>query len=865
MPDIGRMISHYRILSRIGGGGMGIVYKAEDTRLRRPVALKFLQEAFSRDREKIERFKREARAASALNHPGIVTIYEIDEVDGACFMAMEYIEGRTLQEAISSGDLTLDQILDYGIQISDALSRAHAAGIVHRDVKPSNLMITKENLAKVLDFGLAKLEDRKAGFEEDGSTVSTADSTTEGKVFGTLSYMSPEQARGGTVDHRTDIFSLGIVLYQMIARDPPFSGPHAAAVLDKLLHSPAPPLRNTVPQIPAALDQTISRALAKNAGERYQSMREMARDLRSIRSGQEPVPRSSKRGRTRTLALALTAILLVLLAVTVFFTGMPSRPGGPAHQKEMRLAVLPFTNVGRDPENLYICDALMSRLASKFDQIRSFRDVLDLVPFSEMISEEVASAAQARDIFGADMVFAGSVQKRRDILILDINLIDAVHLRQIDSATCSALAGDLMTLENEAFEKAVSMLDLQLSPEDEQLLAAGETMHPAAHYAYMNGVGRLLRFDIAENVDSAVGFFRQALREDGMYALAHAGLGEACWRKFESTQDPKWAREALDSCTLAAQLDSRVPRVHMTLGMVYQGTGEPEKAVRALNQAITMDPGSAESHRLLGRAYTAMNRMQDAEASFLRAVALGPDSWSMYWDLGVFLKKQARYGQAAAQFLKVIELEPDSYRAYASLGGIYLYLGEFERAGDVFNRSLAIAESPQAYSNLAASYILQGRSESAVPLLEKAALMQGAGHDVWGNLAEAYSQTESLSGKAAAAYERAAELASRYLEVNPDKADTRVRLAFYCIKLGRRERALEEVARIRGLAQEDPEVPFRTALVYELAGAREKALEALAQAMDQGFSQALIEAASDLARLRRDRGYRDLLDRQSPR
>jgi len=871
MPEIGQTISHYRITEKIGGGGMGVVYKAQDTRLKRPVALKFLHESLARDPLGMERFKREARATSALNHPGIVTIYDIDQVDGTYFIAMEYVEGQTLQELITSGELDLDQALDYAIQVSDALSKAHAAGIVHRDIKPSNLMIVDGNRAKVLDFGLAKLTDRPADpseSPEDAVTRSTMVLTQEDSVLGTLLYMSPEQARGHEVDSRSDIFSLGIVLYQMITKNLPFSGPHAAAVLDKLLHSPAPSLRSTQPHLPLALDHTIARALAKNPEDRYQNMQEMASDLRAVSSGEGPIRPAPKKKTRRTIAFTALAALALLAVLFLGFSlrqWLPFKLGGSAAPDEIVLAVLPFNNVGDDPDNQDFCDGLMERLATKFNQLGQSKSSLSIVAPTEVRSENVNSASQARSAFGATMILAGSVHRVVSNVLLTIYLVDTSSKRQIDGATFSAAAANTIELENDAFEKAVSMLDLKLTPEERQLLSAGETMNPDAHNAYLQGIAHLARFDKPENIDIAIEFFQKAVREDSMYALAHAGLGEAYWRKYQDTREPRWTEEALSSSIHAAELDSRVPRVYLTQGMVYRGTGQPEKAVEALNQAIKMEPRSAEAYRVLGRAYEAMNRIEDAEAAFNRAIQLNPRYWEFYWDLGAFYGRRTRYAEAAKYFEQVIELEPDSYQAYASLGGIYLLMGEFELAEEIFSKSIEISPSARAYSNLAASYMLQGRSKEAVPLLKKAIEMEGANYELWANLAGAYLETPGLSDMAPEALERAVELVSRELDVNPQTTLLRARRAYYLVRLGNREQALEEIAQVEKSASKDPEVLFWTAAIYEITGNREKALDKLEAAIAEGFSPAFIRAATEFVQMHNDPRYIQLLEDRSPR
>ena len=363
---IGQSLKHYRIVEKLGQGGMGVVYKALDTHLDRFIALKVLPPDKVADPERKRRFVQEAKAASALNHPNIVTIHDIDETGGVDFIAMEYVEGKTLQEVIRNRELGLSESLDYTIQIAGALSRAHSAGIVHRDLKPSNVIITPDGRAKVLDFGLAKLTDRPAG--EEDATRTLEQLTGQGVIMGTLSYMSPEQARGQELDHRTDIFALGVALYQMITGELPFHGPNAVAVLDQLLHSPTPSLKAVQPGVPDALERTVTRATAKNRDERYQSMQDLASDLRSLSFTRRPaagsvgaeettltavapgVRRLWRPGR-RTAVLSVLVVLLGVLLALPFRARLPRWLGGRPLPERMRLAVLPFNNIGGSAEN----------------------------------------------------------------------------------------------------------------------------------------------------------------------------------------------------------------------------------------------------------------------------------------------------------------------------------------------------------------------------------------------------------------------------------------------------------------------------------------------------------------------------------
>ena len=881
---LGQTLSHYRVVGRLGQGGMGVVYQARDTHLDRFVAVKVLPPDRVADEERKRRFIQEAKAASALNHPNIVTIYDIDECEGVLFIAMEYVEGKTLHELIREGGLTLSQSLDLVIQIAGALSKAHLAGIVHRDLKPSNVMVTGEGLVKVLDFGLAKLTDAPHGpgdGADGGSTATLEWRTEQGLVLGTLPYMSPEQARGLEVDHRSDIFSLGIALYEMIAGQRPFRGPNTVALLESLLHQPAPSLKLVCPGAPGALERTIARALAKNPAERHQSMEEFSSELRALR-------RDSSAFRTEPAAAAAVpapawnaaakrrwpgrrmALLTAGLAALAFVFGSPARQslprwlGGSPLPARIRLAVLPFTNIGGDPANQALCDGLTEVLTTKFNQVERFQERLSVVPASELRSERVASITQARNLFGANLALTGSVQRAGGQVVLTLNLVDTKSLRQVDGRVSAAASNELISLQDRTFGDAAAMLELRLRPEARAALAAGQTRVPAAYFAYLQAAGYLVRYDLPENLDRAISLFQQSIQLDPGFALARAGLGEGYWRKFQSAKDRRWADQALASCLKAIELDDRLAYGHRMLGVVYTGMGQPERGVEELRRAIALEPGAA-AYRELGRAYAAMGKPAEAEETYREAIRLRPDAWSSYWDLGVFYYTRARYPEAASQFRAVIRLAPDHFRAYSSLGGICLYEGRFEEAAEMFRRSLQIRESPQTYSNLGALYLLQGRASEAVPVLEKAVSMDGGNHQTWGNLAEAYATEPGLAAKAAPAYERAIQLARRQLEVNPGNGAVRASLAAYLIASGKRQQALAEISQARRQAPEDQNVLFRSAVVYERAGDRSRALEALASAAANGYSKAMIRAAADLAELRKDPRYRETVEGTSPR
>jgi serine/threonine-protein kinase len=878
-----RSVSHYEIVEKLGEGGTGVVYKARDLKLDRFVALKFLSSHLLASQQAVQRFLQEARAISALNHPNIATIYAVEEEGGTRFLVLEYLPGGTLRSRI--GDLrragimlSWGELSQHALHVAAGLAHAHRHGIIHRDVKSGNIMFTEERAVKITDFGLAKY---RGGL----------DITRSGTIAGTVAYMSPEQAQGLEVDHRSDVFSLGVVLYEMATRELPFQGPHEAAVLQAVIHAPTPALKGLRSDLPEAFEQIVLRATAKDREQRYRSMEELAGALRSLRGTLEPGavyrastdptltlsappavaplprPRSLlRRLLARRAGALLAAALLLLLTLAVVFRErigdwVPLR-SLPA---EKQLAVLPFTNVGSDPANQAFCDGLMETLSSKLSQMEQFQGSLRVVPATEVRREKLASARDALQIFGVNLVLSGSVQRSGDSVRLTVNLVDARTRRQLSSETIDTPIGDLAALQDGVFTRAAALLELELHPSARKTLSSGQTRVPTAYYAYLQGLGYLSRYDVSENVDRAVPLFRQAVQQDPNYALAYAGLGEACWRKFGETRDRQWAEEARTSCLRAVELDSRLAKVHVTLGLVYRGTGQFNEAVEQLQQALKIDPISPDAHRELAGLYEVMGKLDEAEATHRKAIELRPDYWVNHWDLAWFYYRRARYQQAEAEFRKVIQLVPDHARAYSGLGAMLHLQGRYDEAAAAFNKSLAIKPTPEAYSNLGTLYCYRGRYPEAVPMLEEAIRLGASNHQICGNLAEAYSATPKLAFKAPETYRRAIQLAEQQLAVNPKDARVRASLAFYLARLGQKQEALASIEQARRLDPKDRNILFRSALIYELTGDRDRALSALATAIHSGYSIAEIEGANILADLRKDHRYRGLLKGPAPR
>jgi serine/threonine protein kinase/tetratricopeptide (TPR) repeat protein len=861
-------VGRFAVRVRLGKGGMGEVYRADDTKLKRCVALKRMSPQLRTDEHYRQRFLKEAEHASCLADQHIASVYEWLEEKDETFLVMEYVEGTTLRERLRKS-FSFAEFLPVAIQCAEALAVAHEKGIIHRDIKPENIMLTPKGQVKILDFGVAK---RLPHLTDDAATASTT--SQPGTLTGTLPYMAPEVLMEKPADERSDIFSLGVVFYEMLAEQHPFRADSFLATSDRIRHEEPPPLGQLNPKVPVGLERLVAKMLAKDPAERYAKAVELVADLRALRQEEPWLVRllTAFRRWVRRRRIVILAVLgVVLLAVAGpplyrWITGHirpPSPPLLPSVPQNMHLAVLPFVTLGGTSESSAFGSGLTVTVNAQLTQLTE-RHNLQVVPASEIQARGIHTVEQARQEFGVNMVLEGSVQQAAGMIRIAYALTDAVTRRQLRADIITAGAGDPFAAEDQVVASVLSNLEIELQPRERSALAAHGTQQPAAYDYYLRGRGYLQDYHRAENIESAIAAFQRALENDPQFALAHAGVGEAYWYKYQQTRAPQWVGQALEACERAVALRADLSDGHTCLGDVYNGTGKYELAKEQFRQAVELEPTSDAAHRGLASAYEGLGRAKDAEETYLQAIKLRPQYWAGYSWLGAFYYFHARYAEAAKMFNQVVRLAPDSFRGYSNLASVYQAQGRYTEAIEACERSKAIRPTGDAYSNLGTAYFGLRRFAEAAQAYEKAVQIEAQDYLWWGNLGDARYWAPGQRAYAASAYEHAISLAREDLRVNPRDARTLGYLAYYYAVLGDRQAARSYLQRALAVAPGDPELRFNAALAHNQLGDRDRALAWLKKALAAGWSPATVRDSPFLDNLRTDPRYLQLFQRHQP-
>jgi tetratricopeptide (TPR) repeat protein/predicted Ser/Thr protein kinase len=828
------VVSHYRLLNPLGTGGMGVVYRAEDTALGRTVALKFLSPQIVHDPKRVERFRDEARNASCLNHPNICTIYEVDEEDGQLFIAMEYVEGQPLLSFLRENGMALELVLRYGRQISAALEHAHERGIVHRDLKPVNIVVTPQGDAKILDFGLAKRSDPE---ELHRKTLDGGPTETSAGLTGTLPYMAPEQLEGREAGPRGDIWSLGVVLYEMASGIRPFRGENLYRLCTAIIQEPPPPLPE---HVPAGLASVIKRCLEKEPARRYQRASELRAALDALEPSGTIAAGPAPRARTWRSGAAWIALGVAVLVGIGIGTALrnskrhnASANAGIAVPERMQLAVLP-ASVGLRPEETAFDDGLVETLTSRLTQLTQTHP-LAVIPASEVRAKKAGTLDAARAEFGVNLGLLINIQHAAGQARVNYSLVDARSHQELRGGTITAAADNPFALQDQVSESVAQALELELQPQEKKALAAHGTTEPAAYDFYLQGRGYLQNYDKEENIDNAISVFHRALEKDPGFAAAYAGLGEGYWRKFESTHDKNLPAEATRACQSATEKDSGLAEAHACLGFVYVSTGKYEQAVAEYQKAAHTEPTLDAAQAGLARAYESLNRLDEAEGAYQTAIALRPNYWAGYNRLAIFYFQHGKMDEAAKMFSQVISLVPDSFAGYSNLGAVRLAQGRYAEAIPLLEKSVGIRKRADTTSNLATAYFQLRRYPDAARVYEEAVQLDDKNYTVWGNLGDAYYWTPGRRKDAVPAYRKAIALAEDALRVNGRDAAALSSVSVYHAMLGERAPALDGLQRALRLEPKRPDLLLNAAITEQQLGDRERSMAYLERAVAAGL------------------------------
>jgi len=840
----GRTIGRYRILGELGRGGMGVVYRAEDPELRREVALKALPVELAGDPKRVARLRREARSLAAASHPCIVTIYGIEEHEGRLYLAMELVAGASLAEVIPPRGIELPRLLRLAIPLADAVSAAHEKGLVHRDLKPSNIMVTPEGRVKVLDFGLAAVQ-QGAG-DAALSQLSTEDGTAPGAVLGTPAYMAPEQIRGEAADRRSDIFALGLVLYQMATGRHPFhpneSSP--AELSSAILRDQPPRLTEARPELPRQLARVVESCLEKDPEHRLQSAKDLRNQLERLeeelaeeRAG-SPTPAERRTARW-PYGLAAGTLLAVILAAIGLLAGRRDMPEGPVDPPAyVTLVEARFLSGELGPE-----DYRSGLLAALGDRLEGLEGVWRVPPQGDPLP---------------DLSIEADLRRRGEGLTLAFRIHDPVSGATLASDALEGSARDPIDLLDRAGVSIASFLGREL---DRSVVYRARPPPTSDTEAFEDYLRARAAVTAPGEPDPEAGLerVRRALRADSGFARARALEGELLISRFRVGRDEASLRQAAAACRKAVDSAPELAAAHLCLARAFHALGRPLEASASYMRALELDPADWDAHLELHQVYRELGVPEGAERAWRRLIERHPTHWSGHASLGRYLADANRREEAVEQLRAAVALAPRSAWAYRNLGNADYFLGRYQEAISAYERTLALQPDFSAQSNIGAVYFQLRRFPEAVSAFERAEAFPEAGCSTYGNVARAYYWAPGRREEAPAAFARAARLCRERAGARPSEPGDWLWLAYSLAMLGEEEESLAALDQALTLAPTAAHNLEWAARIFDHLGQRQRALDLLERALALGYPRAELLANIEYDDLRRDPRFRSLV------
>ena len=829
---INKKVCHFKIKSQLGMGGMGVVYLAKDQKLNRLVALKFLPQHLCQDTTAIQRFAKEAQMASTVDNQNIGTIYSVEKnSNGYPFIVMAYYQGQTLDQILEKRDLSTNRMLDIMIQICKGLGAAHKKNIIHRDIKPSNIIILSDGCVKILDFGLAKL--------------SSDDLTTSHKM-GTLAYMSPEHFKGEEITTKSDLWSLGVVFYQLIAGCRPFTGVSQQAVMYSVLNDIVNFNRlNSSYEIKKIISSCLQRTINKRAKSINSILLDLEKEKQIIQNkDSKPLRRYyfhhhwlenlvfNLKQYSIVIALLSSLFLFILLIVK----SKPTIDTSITNQQQSELPTkkhIAITILQQDLSTLE--SGLLNTVSQSLLTLSNSYSNIWVIPESKPREYEISDLSEIKDVFGVNLIINASVSKTDNRYIITLELIDAKTLKIIKKQKILQLSSNLAIFQETVITKLLTFLELpQHIPQSN---STGETSNPAAYQSYTQGLGVLQRIDKKENYAIAIEWFNQALEYDPKFVAAYIQLAQTYWLYYKDTQNIDYASKAetLSEKALTIKPDSLYAFIN--LGKIHNGLGRYGTALASYQLALKQNHNNTEVLMGLAQVYENLNKLDLAEKHLIKAVTLKPDYWLVFNKLGVFYLTHGEYYKAIEQFETALQLTPANAWIYSNLGTSYWYLGNIDKTIAMFQNAIKLQEDYSIYSNLATLYFYQHDYHQSKNMYQKALALDASDFRVWGNFALVQILTENNKLKAAANFKHALDLALKHLAINRQDIEVITNVAAYYAWLEDKENSLHYISKAIKLSPNDLEVFFQIAATYEKLAMRDDAIIWLKRALNNGYSK----------------------------